>query len=169
MSKPLIDTWMDCTARPRAGLDLAGFVLLSSSTYKSSPFCSVQVHVSVFDERHFDHCWFYQWYTPTALMKEAILYTLFYLVHTRYTVQLWTSLCPTKLSKLPLSSSKYCTVVFKSFIEQATPNSDTPLLVCRSVIWIVSLWLWCSECTFESSRDNHIHGTSLHLLSSYYM
>ena len=43
-------------------------------THKPAPFCSAQVHdVSVFDERHFDNCRFYQWYTPTALMKEAIL------------------------------------------------------------------------------------------------
>ena len=43
-------------------------------THKSTPFHSPQVHdVSVLNKRHFDHCRFYQWYTPTALMKETIL------------------------------------------------------------------------------------------------
>ena len=40
---------------------------------KSAPFCSAQVHdITVFNERHFDRCLFYQWYMPTASMKDTI-------------------------------------------------------------------------------------------------
>lgn len=34
------------------------------------PFCSAQIHISVFDELHFDHYQFYQSYMPTALMMD---------------------------------------------------------------------------------------------------
>ena len=43
-------------------------------TYKSAPFCHTQVYnLSVFNERHFDHCQFYKCCTPTALIEDAIL------------------------------------------------------------------------------------------------
>ena len=43
-------------------------------THKSIPFCHVQVDdVSDFDEHHFDHCRFYQWHTPTALIEDTLL------------------------------------------------------------------------------------------------
>ena len=40
-------------------------------THKSP--ASAQVHaITVFNELHFNRYHFYQWYTPTALMKDAI-------------------------------------------------------------------------------------------------
>ena len=44
-------------------------------THKSAPFCHhTLVHnVSVFDNRHLNHCQFYQRHTPTALIEDAIL------------------------------------------------------------------------------------------------
>ena len=62
-------------------------------THKSAPFCHAQVHdITVFDELHFGRYWFYQWYTPSALIENAIFeFSLmracpvgkhFYLAHT---------------------------------------------------------------------------------------
>ena len=118
---------------PDNGMDFLLSFLLSSSarlgqyvldvspwlTHKFAPLCHTQVHdVTVFDKHHFDHCWFYQWCTPTVLIEDTILNfglmcacpvgIYFYLVCTRLQqllVQLW-SLRPTV--KAHKAASPFC-------------------------------------------------------------